>query len=231
MTSSETHLTTPTQCIYQDDAHSTKCHNVATLGIVHENGHALSAVIVGSKGLLAFANIFHAPKSSYNPKQIRERIKYFTLGDVNNNIMEKKGNFVWTFERTNGYTLSWLVPFFSINTGDLAGHDHDGCRTPVRIENFQSISFLTGRSSTNPNAPEAPRVRDSEFSLLSILGTVCDNGDCMHACATDNTNVFLGQLPSQCTNSTLMQDRCAEISQQNIVHSSHQRKTLCIFTV
>ena len=185
---------------------------------------------MGSKGLLAFANVFHAPKSSCNPKQIRERIKYFTLGDVNNNIMEKKGNFVWTFERTNGHTLSWLVPFFSTDMGDLAGHDHDGCHTPLRIEDFQSISFITGRSSTNSNAPGAPRIRDSEFSLLSILGTVCDNGDCMHACSTDNTKAFLGQLPSQCANSTLYAGQmCRNITTEQRPFKSSKKDALHLY--
>ena len=192
------------------------------MGIVHDSGHAISALIVGTMGIQAFANVFQAPKLTCNAKQIRERIKDITLGDVTSNVMEKGGKFVWTFERTNGHTTSWLVPFISSDMNDLVCYD-ESC-APVHIEAFQRISFITGRNSSTL------QTRGSHLSLLSLLGTVCDNGDCLHGCSTDNTKVFLGQLPSKCANSTLYTGQmCRNITTNQSPYQSSKNYALQLY--
>ena len=110
--------------------------------------------------------MFQGPKLICNQNCFRDRIKNFNLADIKDSSAGKTGNFVWTFMRTNGHSITWVVPFFSVDASVFLNATEE-LRVPACIEGFHSISFLTGRTL---------KARESDKSLITCLGTVCDDG-------------------------------------------------------
>jgi len=175
---------------------------IATLGVICAMGKTVFSVTVAPLGLLTCACLYESDVS----KNIHPTVQRYWIADTV--IVKTKGHrcqFVWTIAKSDGCNFTWSVPFFqhqrvhnddpviSMSTEhDMADFEEDGDKS-IKVKPILLDVLL-------PITENIPSHCQSTFAIQKKIsdlhGTVFHDGDILHGCVTDESEILLGPMPS-----------------------------------
>lgn len=138
-------------------------------------------------------------------KNIHSTVQRYWIGDtVAVKSKDRHGQFVWTVAKSDGCNFTWAVPFFQYkkthdadsvvltSIEDMAGSGEEDNKN-MKVRPILLDALLPHAKSMSSHSQGVHTIRRKKSDLH---GTVFHDGDVLHGCVIDESEILLGPMPS-----------------------------------
>lgn len=172
---------------------------IATLGVICAMGKTMFTVIVTPIGPVSCACLYESDFS----KIIYSTVQRYWIGDtVMVKSKDRRGQFVWTVAKSDGCNFTWSVPFFQYQRD----HDDDSVVVTSAEEDMTGLKDDVNKNMKVKSIlldvllPHAKiissHLQSAHTQNSDLHGTVFHDGDVLHGCVIDESEILLGPMPS-----------------------------------